>query len=585
MANYVEGELPNKEFVMEFEGKSREILYYSNLDLENIVTPVNADILEELLTVSDYNERKKNKLIKGFRQGFDLGYRGPTKVNQTAPNLKLTVGDELVLWNKVMKEVKAKRYAGPFLIDRPPFSHYIQSPIGLVPKDGGKETRLIFHLSYPRNGSTSVNANTPKSKTKVKYPDFSEAVKLCLKEGNSCSISRSDLQAAFRNLGILRKQWRFLLMKARDPISKRWFLFLDKCLPFGSAASCKIFQEFSDCLAHLVQFRTAAGKKVTNYLDDFLFVAFVRWLCNLQCQNFLDICREINFPVAIDKTFWDSTKMVFLGFLLDTVEQRVGIPLEKITKGVNMIDYILGKTRITLYELQRICGYLNFLSKCVIPGRTFTLRLYSKINPKMKRHHHLRVSKEMRFDLQVWLAFLNHPSVFSRPFMDYSLMTANELMFYTDASANPRLGFGGFFNGDYMWQQWDEDFIKSYNPGIAYLELYAVTAALIAWMPKFQNRRVAVFVDNKNVKSYLNNMSSGCKNIMVLVRLLVLEQMVNNVRVYGCYVKSSENIGADDLFRLRIDKFKTDMAKKGIKLEERTEVPENIWPMNKVWIN
>ena len=46
----------------------------------------------------------------------------------TAPNLKLTVGNETILWNKVMKEVKAKRYAGPFTED------FIQSPIGLVPK-------------------------------------------------------------------------------------------------------------------------------------------------------------------------------------------------------------------------------------------------------------------------------------------------------------------------------------------------------------------------------------------------------------------------------------------------------------------
>ena len=47
-----------------------------------------------------------------------------------------------------MKEVKEGRYAGPF--ESIPFDSYIQSPIGLVPKDGGKDTRLIFHLSYIR---------------------------------------------------------------------------------------------------------------------------------------------------------------------------------------------------------------------------------------------------------------------------------------------------------------------------------------------------------------------------------------------------------------------------------------------------
>ena len=81
-----------------------------------------------------------------------------------------------------MKEVKEKRYAGPF--EQIPFDNYIQSPIGLVPKDGGKDTRLIFHLSYPRDGSSSVNANTPTELCLVKYPDFNEAIKLCLKEGN-----------------------------------------------------------------------------------------------------------------------------------------------------------------------------------------------------------------------------------------------------------------------------------------------------------------------------------------------------------------------------------------------------------------
>ena len=57
-----------------------------------------------------------------------------------------------------MKEVKAECYAGPF--KEPPFKSYIQSPVGLVPKDNGKDTWLIFHLSYPKKGH-SVNSATP----------------------------------------------------------------------------------------------------------------------------------------------------------------------------------------------------------------------------------------------------------------------------------------------------------------------------------------------------------------------------------------------------------------------------------------
>ena len=49
------------------------------------------------------------------------------------------------LWNKIMKEVRVGRVAGPY--ETIPFENYIQSPVGLVSKSGGK-TRMIFHLSF-----------------------------------------------------------------------------------------------------------------------------------------------------------------------------------------------------------------------------------------------------------------------------------------------------------------------------------------------------------------------------------------------------------------------------------------------------
>ena len=560
------------------------MLYFTNYDLEQVVTPVNVNRYEELLTEAGYPAKKTKKLINGFKNGFSLGYKGDRNVCQTSPNLKITVGSETELWNKVMKEVKLKRFAGPYPINKPPFKRYIQSPIGLVPKDNGSDTILIFHLSYPREGGKSVNANIPKKLTKVKYPDFSEAIKLCLIEGKSCHLSRSDMKSTFRNLGISKKYWKYLLMKAKNPIDGKWYLFVDKCLPFGSAVSCKIFQDFSDSIAYLVRYQVGAGKKVTNYLDDYLFVALMKYLCNYQCQVFLNICSEIRFPIAMEKTFWANTRITFLGFLIDTVKQIVCVPLEKITKGVNMLKYVMAKKRITLKELQQLCGYLNFLAKCIVPGRTFTRRLYSPMNPNLKPHHHLRVNAEIKLDLAVWLQLLTHQSIFARPFMEYDRINAVDLDFYSDATANPFLGFGAYFGLDYMYHYWDADFIMKNKPSIGYLELFAVTAALLAWMPKLKNKRVVVFVDNKSVQSNLNKMTSNCKNEMVLIRLLVLEQMINNVRIYGKFVPSAQNEGADDLSRMRIEKFLLDSNKKGKTMNERTIVSSRIWPMEKVWI-
>ena len=180
--------------------------------------------------------------MDGFRYGFDLEYRGDSKVRRYSPNLKIRqgVGSEVEMWNKVMKEVRDKRYAGPF--EEPPFDHFIQSPIGLVPKDKSTKTRLIFHLSYLRHTPKhSINGCIkPESRT-VKYPDFEEAVRTCLQEGVGCAIGKSDMSMAFRNVPLKRYQWHLLVLKAEHPITKKLYYFFDKCLPFGSSISCAIF--------------------------------------------------------------------------------------------------------------------------------------------------------------------------------------------------------------------------------------------------------------------------------------------------------------------------------------------------------
>ena len=217
---------------------------------------------------TQYDKDKTEYLVDGFKNGFSIGYQGPEDVQLTSQNLRLTVGDPIDLWNKVMKEVQVGRYAGPF--ETIPFDNYIQSPIGLVPKDAGKKTRLIFHLSYPRGATPpkSVNANTPKHLCTVTYCEIDEAIRLCLRAGKGCHAAKSDYSAAFRHLCIKRDHWKWLVMKAKSPIDGKIYYFVDKCLPFGAAISCSHFQAFSDSVAHIFMVKSK-GKTTVNYLDDY----------------------------------------------------------------------------------------------------------------------------------------------------------------------------------------------------------------------------------------------------------------------------------------------------------------------------
>ena len=203
-----------------------------------MVTPVKIDNLEKLLVEMAYDKKESAFLMDGFRNGFDIGYRGETKLKKHAPNLKLRMGNRTILWNKIMKEVKLKRFAGPY--KDIPFEFYVQSLVSLVPKDND-ETRLIFHLSYPRNGS-SINSETPKHMTSVKYCDFNDVIKECMRAGRFCKISKSDMKSTFRYLGIRKNQWFLLILMAVSPFDNQVYFFVDKCLLFGAAISCSHFQ-------------------------------------------------------------------------------------------------------------------------------------------------------------------------------------------------------------------------------------------------------------------------------------------------------------------------------------------------------
>ena len=330
-------------------------MFCENFDLTNIVTPIRIQRFTEMLKQAGYDQNKIDYLDNGFRQGFDIGYRGPTSRKSNSKNIPLKMGSQTELWNKIMKEVELKRVAGPYT--SVPFDNYIQSPVGLVPKDGGKKTHLIFHLSFDFDKHDdqefkSLNYFTPKELSSVRYNDLDCTVSNMLslaheseriiqemgntkdngmKGGNNCSTvpiysGKMDVQSAFRLVPLSKWSWQWLIIKVQHPISGEWRYFVDKCLPFGVSISCVIFQSFSDALKFLAEYRTRAPKSITNYLDDFLFIAKTIMRCTFLMQEFLKLCEEVGVPISLAKTEWPALQIIFLGILLDGSTLMLTLP-------------------------------------------------------------------------------------------------------------------------------------------------------------------------------------------------------------------------------------------------------------------
>ena len=553
--------------------------------------------------MSSYDGNKAVKLVKGFEEGFGIGYSGPQERADTSNNLPLkNIGTKTDLWNKVMKEVKLGRYAGPFEKREIPFKNFIQSPIGLVPKAGG-QTHLIFHLSYDfDNGNRSLNAETPAELCSVKYRDLDHAIKNCLlllKEANQMAndkmmaviyYCKSDLKSAFRILSVLVLHHKWLLLMAEHPETGERFYFIKKCLPFGASISCALFQEFSNALHHITEYLIKKKNRLTNYLDDFLFISWLKNECNWIMDQFLRMWERINCPVSMEKSEFATEQIIFLGVLLNGIYHCLCIPEGKRLKAINQIKLMLSKKKATIKEIQQLTGILNFLQKAIVPGCAFTRRLYSKLTTRdkkgrrLKQHHHMYLDKEFRDDCKVWLEFLDQEAdrqrVLCRPFLDLDMFsTSEELNFYTDASG--KISYGCYFMGNWTCGHvWTRELLMK-DPSIEFLELFALCAAILTWEDheKLVNSGIVIFCDNQAVVGMINNTSSSCPACMKLIRVLVLNCLKYNRRISVKYVKSSDNILTDSLSRQRWYIFWENAPSITKKLPD--EVPHYLFPVEK----
>ena len=365
------------------------------------------------------------------------------------------------------------------------------------------------------------------------------------------------------------------------------FYFVDKCLPFGASRSCAIFQAFSNALAHILTCWVNQRNCLTNYLDDFLFLALTKLWCDHLVNQFLKLCDMVGCPVADDKTEWGDSVMVFLGILLDGIRWVLAVPEDKRCKAVQLIQWTLSRRTVTVKHLQKLTGSLNFLCRAIVPGRTFLRRLYDHMKTsdgtELKQYHHVRVNKQIRDDCQMWLTFLTgDQQALCRPFVDLKVFDTSETLdFYTDSSACETLGFGCIFRSRWMFGQWEPGFIRECNPSIAYLELAALVMAVLTWGKLLRNKRIIIYCDNQSVVQMVNNTTSRCTNCMVLIRKLVLDGMFNNRRVFVRYVASRDNGRVDSLSRLKLNRFRK-LAPQANELPDYP-TPE-VWPLSHIWL-
>ena len=519
-------------------------------------------------------EDKYEWILQGFQEGFDIGinkecissgatdmFPGSTKgVIKLGANLSSAKKWPEVVSKKLQEELATGRITGPTL--EPPFKNCVISPIGVVPKKEQGKFRMIHHLSYPKGNS--VNEAIAKEEKTVFYPSVDDAIEVILKSGDNVWLAKTDIKSAFRIVPVHPDHYSAL------GICWQGKYYFDRCLPMGCATSCKIFTGISDCLVDLFN-RTSGKCECINVLDDFLFIGKNKEKTGQALADFLAMCNKIGVPIAKEKTEGPYQKITFLGIEIDAADQEVRLPNEKLVQYVPCLEKTMKRNKAKCQELQSLAGKLQFACYVVPQGRAFLRRLYDVFGgweTSLKPYHHIRITREVKRDMEMWLIFFkqfNGRCMFKRE-------SQPDKHLITDASGS--IGFGLIFGSKWAYGPWP---IEWESLGIVFKEMFPIALVVCKWPMRLENSILKCESDNMAVVHTINSFSCKCADTMVLVRKMALTCLRFNIRIYAIHVPGVQNVLADALSRLQLERFHAEANRTGKTLASRPELIEPLW--------
>ena len=282
--------------------------------------------------------------------------------------------------------------------------------------------------------------------------------------------------------------------------------------------------------------------------------------------------KKLQIPIAPNKTVGPTTCLEYLGIILDTEAMEARLPLVKVQRIQGILQEFSVKKSCTKRELLSLLGHLNFASRGVRPGRTFVSYLI-KLSTTVVRpgrtfvsyliklsttvtelHHHVRITAEVRLDLDMWEKILRRMEWCVYMFLDDTITSSADLHIYTDSTDTH---FGGIYG-----QRWFQDKFPSNlacedeKMSMALLELYPIVVSCVLWGAQWKKLRILFHCDNMSTVNIINKGRSKVKVIMKLLRKLTWCSAVNNFFVRAEHVPGKYNDIADSLSRLQMERFR-----------------------------
>jgi len=465
-------------------------------------------------------------LLQGIQEGFNITNIKKDITPVRMENYKSTLENREAVEKQILTEIDEGRYV---VVDSPPT---IVSALGAIPKDDGS-VRLIHDCSRPVGSGVNDYAVLDYD---IKYQTVRDAGELLVSEGYMAKV---DLKSAYRSVPIHPSQYQFTGLQWTFTGDTHPTYMVDTRLPFGARLSPSHFHRLSQAVGRMLEKRHITA---VTYLDDIFVTAPTFKECQDHLNTVIMLLRELGFSIAWQKIVGPSQTLTFLGIEIDSRFMQFRLPHEKVIAYKILLREYLDRPRASLRQLQRLAGILAFASNVVSSGRPYQQRVLDLLRSVRRPHHKIRLSKDVKDDIQWWLTILDHTNSSPIPQKTTPVVTV-----FTDAS---QVGAGIVSEQDWAYIDWDNDLPRMKSKHVNIKETIAVIAAAYRWAPQWQNKIVVVYTDNMTARAAINKGRCHDNETMTHIRILYWIAHFYNFSIRCEHIKGSHNVEADAVSRL-----------------------------------
>lgn len=391
-------------------------------------------------------------------------------------------------------------------------------------------------LVQKKNGKYRPVINLKSLNRHVKYFHFKQETLSSVLANISrndyfCSIDLSD---AYFSISIHEECKKYLKFVWRGQ------LYSFTCLCFGLASSPRIFTKIMKVIFSHIR---NIGVGSFFYIDDSLMHEQDRVKCAHNTEILRLLLKSLGFTINTEKSVINPTqRIVFLGYLIDSVQFKVFLTEEKIEKILGMSEKVLKSDFPSIREVSSLIGLYSSASCAVLLAPLFHRFLDNDKNEALSQNNEdydktMQISQKSRFEILWWIqnVQINSGKAISQGTPDFYLET--------DASLQ---GWGAVFHENSTQGRWTEC-ESSYHINV--LEILAMKFALLALCRDVKNTHICVKSDNSSAVQYINNFGGSVVDLHEIAKDIWLWAVENGNFLTAVHVAGKDNIAPDFLSR------------------------------------